>query len=199
MNDELTYEALIKPIPPRLNLANAQAQESSKTCEFCTLIVPDRRKAQGGLIQTGYERVDLYPDFPELKASARAGCRLCGLMRKTIRKHWAVRPMEEWGVGPISERDGCWDELLDAPWDRKVKIHKVTFDLKVADHNFAMSPVSTATESLEDGMVTTLAMEFGPATLFISPQTDFQCGEISQALSFKVFESQGDSQVVSVI
>ena len=146
-------------------------------------MVPDRKIAKRGLIKTAYERVDLYPDFPELKASAKAGCDLCRLIRKSIRKTWAVRPMEEWGVGPIREKDGLWDELLEAQWDRKVKIHKVTFSLE------------TATEKLEDGVVVSLGLEFGPATAFVSEETDFQYGEIGQALSFKVFDSQGKNGV----
>jgi hypothetical protein len=108
---EVKHDALIKPIPCRINLGNVAHRNPSKTCDFCALIVPDRKKAQNGLIKTASERVDLYPDFPDLKASAKAGCDLCPLIRKTIRKTWAVRPMEEWGIGPIREKDGLWDEV----------------------------------------------------------------------------------------
>jgi hypothetical protein len=179
--DVVTHEALIKPIPSRINLANVADQDPSKTCESCAVIIPDRSKAKGGLIKTSYERIDLYPEFPDLKASAKAGCDLCRLIRKSIRKTWAIRPMEEWGVGPIREKDGLWDELLDAPWNRKVRIHKVTFNLE------------SATEKVQDGVVASLGLEFGPATQFVSGETDYQYGEIGQALSFKVFDSRGET------
>lgn len=193
MDEQLTYEALIKPIPLQLNLANAQDHTPSKTCQSCALIVPDRGKARRGLIQTGYERVDYYPHFPELKASAKAGCGLCRIFRKTIRKSWAVLPMEEWGIGPVRREEGMWDELLDAPWDRKVKIHKVTFEVENTRASPGSQTDSTSAQVLEDGVVVTLGLEFGPATQFVSLETDFQYGEIGQAISFKVYDSQGEA------
>jgi hypothetical protein len=195
MEDQLTHEALIKPIPCKISLANAQDREPSKPCQFCALIIPDRRKAQVGLIHTGYERIDLYPDFPELKASARAGCDFCRLIRKTIRKNWAIRPMEEWGFGPITESDGLWDELLDAPWDRKVKIHKARFSLQDIVQTSTTSPTSSGITIMEEGMIVTLGLDFGPATLFVSPETNFQYGEIGQVINFDVFDSQGEPQI----
>jgi len=190
---EWTYKSLIKPIAPSKNLANVRAREPSKTCQSCAAVVPDRRKAVNGLIKINYERVDLYPDFPELKASAKAGCGLCRLIRKTIRAQWAIRPMEEWGVGPLREKEGLWDELLKAPWDRKVKIHKLSFSLKGVPNTLPMSSDNRGTTEQNDyqGMVVFLGLEFGPATLLSSPDGVDLYGEIGQVLGFKVYDSQG--------
>jgi hypothetical protein len=188
-----TYKSLIKPIAPSNNLANVRAQEPSKTCRSCAAVVPDRRKAINDLIKIDYKRVDLYPDFPELKASAKAGCGLCRLIRKTIRAKWAIRPMEEWGVGPLREKEGLWDELLKAPWDRKVKIHKLSFSLKKVPNALPMSSDTRATteKDVHQGMVVFFGLEFGPVTLLSSPDGAGLYGEIGQVLGFKVYDSQG--------
>lgn len=188
-----TYKALIKPIAPSNNLANVRAQEPSRTCQSCAAVVPDRRKAINDLIKIDYKRVDLYPDFPELKASAKAGCGLCRLIRKTIREKWAIRPMEEWGVGPLREKEGLWDELLKASWDRKVKIHNLSFSLKKVPSAMPMSSDTRATTEKDDyqGMVVFFGLEFGPVTLLSSPDGAGLYGEIGQVLGFKVYDSQG--------
>jgi hypothetical protein len=194
--EHVTYNALIKPIPYPINLANVADQKPCTTCESCAIIIPNRRRAQRGRIQTGYERVDLYPDFPELKTSAKAGCGLCRFIRKNIRNAWAVRPMEEWGVGPIREKDGLWDELLDAAWDRRVKIHKVAFNLEDIIQSSSLTSASTGSGPA-DCVVVSLGLEFGPATPFVSPETSFIYEEIGQALSFKVFDSQGELPITA--
>ncbi|KAK0104260.1 hypothetical protein ONS96_005352 [Cadophora gregata f. sp. sojae] len=100
---ETTYNALITPIPAKINLANVADHDAGKICGPCSTIVPDRRKLNkvGTPIKCGYERVDLYPDFPDLKASSKSA---------TLR-----------------EDDGLWDDLFADPWDRKVKIYQPTF------------------------------------------------------------------------
>jgi hypothetical protein len=189
---EWTYKSLIKPIAPSSNLANVTAQEPSATCQRCAAIVPDRRKAVNGLIKINYEHIDLYPDFPELKASAKVGCGLCKLIRKTIRTKWATRPMEEWGVGPLREKEGLWDELFKAPWDRKVKIHSLTFSLKPV-LNASPTPLATIDSAQKDqqSIVIGFNLEFGPATLLSSSDETALYGEIGQVLGFKVYDSQG--------
>jgi hypothetical protein len=190
---EWTYKSLIKPIAPSNNLANITAQEPSRSCQSCAAIVPDRRKVVNGLIKINYERIDLYPDFPELKASAKAGCGLCRLIRKTIRAKWATRPMEEWGVGPLREKEGLWDELLKAPWDRKVKIHNLSFSFKKIS-NASPAPSDTRATTEQDdyqGMVVFFGLDFGPATLLTSSDGTALYGEIGQVLGFKVYDSQG--------
>jgi hypothetical protein len=194
-----TYKSLIKPIAPSSNLANVTDQEPSRTCESCAGIVPDRGKAVNGLIKIDYERIDLYPDFPGLKASGNDGCGLCRLMRKTMRAKWAIRPMEEWGVGPLSEEEGLWDELFKAPWDRKVKIHKLAFSLKNVSNASSMPLDTTAPAKQDDhrGMVVGFNLEFGPATLLNSPDGTALYGEIGQVLGFKVYDSQGEPSILS--
>lgn len=183
---EPTYKVLIRTIPPRLNLANAATQEASKTCQYCSTLVPDRSNIKDGLIRTSYERIDLYPDFAELKASAKAGCGLCRLIRKTIRSAWAVRPMEEWGVGPLSEKDSYWDELFASTWDKKIRIHSAKFS--VSDIH-AKSQTSSRQDA--ESVVVSLSMEFGPLTKPHTPDGDQDHGEIGQVISFKVFDQQG--------
>jgi hypothetical protein len=190
---EWTYKSLIKPIAPSSNLANVTAQEPSAMCQSCAAIVPDRRKAVNGLIKIDYERIDLYPDFPGLKASAKTGCGLCKTIRKNIRTKWAIRPMEEWGVGPLREKEGLWDELFEAPWDRKVKIHSLSFSLKYFS-NVSPRPSGTIDSATKDqqGMVVGFNLEFGPATLLNSSDGTTLYGEIGQVIGFKVYDSQGE-------
>ncbi len=190
---EWTYKSLIQPISPRNNLANVVALEPSGTCRPCSVIVPDRSKCVNGAIKINYERIDLYPDFPDLKASAKAGCGLCRLMRKTIRAKWAVRPMEEWGVGPLREKEGLWDELFASPWDRKVNIHDLKFSLKkIADASTAPPDAkSTAEQDDYQGVVVFFGFEFGPATRLTSSDGKSLYGEIGQIVGFKVYDSQG--------
>ena len=193
--EQWTYKSLIKPIPPRINLANVSAQQPSKPCRFCSAIVPDRRRAKRGLIKAVYERIDLYPGFPELKASAKAGCGLCRLMRKMIRSNWAVRPMEEWGVGQLREKDGLWLDMFDESWDRKVKIHKMAFNIQEVGRNSASTSGPIGSEDDHSGMLTSLNLEFGPATQYAFPDGSFKYGEIGQVLRFKAFDSEGKRRV----
>jgi hypothetical protein len=187
-----TYTSLIKPIPPDTNLANVSAQEPIKTCQSCAAIVPDHRKANKGIIAINYERVDLYPDFPDLKASARNGCGLCKFLRKTIRAKWATRPMEEWGVGPLSEKEGVFNELLASSWDRKVRIRNLAFLLENTSNSFS-TPVDKSPDQVNhNGMVVRLALQFGPATLPAAPEGTPPYGDISQVIGFRVFASQGE-------
>jgi hypothetical protein len=181
-----TYKSLIKPIAPSINLANIATQEPCKACSACAAIVPDRTKARNGIIKLSYERIDLYPEFPGLKASAKAGCGLCRLLRKNIRTNWGIRPMEEWGMGAIRE-DSHWAELLESPWDKKVRIHGLHFTLKKP-----MDATSTSSNGGgSGGMVLSLSFEIGPATQYISLDGTVPYGDIGQLLSFKVFDSHG--------
>ena len=187
---ETTFKALIKPIPAKVNLENVNSYLAGKTCEPCSRIVPDRRNLNksGSAIKCDYERVDLYPDFPELKASATSGCALCKLIRKAIRKAWAVRPMDEAGVGTLREDDGLWDDLFSEPWDRKVRIYQPTFFVeKVAQ--ISESRIDIVNENL---MVAALNVEFGPENTRVSYESPRTHDRISQIISFKAFDSQGE-------
>jgi hypothetical protein len=119
---------------------------------------------------------------------------MCRLLRKTIRSQWAVRPMEELGVGSLSEKENLWDELFETPWDRKVKLHSVKFTF-VPFTNSVISERSTDTEPDSDlqfgGMVTLLTLELSPATTPLAENGDALYETISQVLSFKVFDSAG--------
>jgi hypothetical protein len=184
-----TYKCLIKPIPASVNLANIASREPCKSCPSCAFIIPDRGRARNWVIKISHERVDLYPEFPGLKASSKAGCGLCGLMRKNIRINWGVRPMEEWGMGPIREKDRHWGELLASPWDRKVRIHDLQFTLRESTE--AASTAINSGKNGKDGIVMNLSFQFGPATQYVSADETVPYGEIGQLVSFKVFDSQG--------
>jgi hypothetical protein len=174
-----TYGCLIKPIPPAYNLSNISEHAASKTCEYCSLIVPDQRKMSNNLIKTDYTRIDQYPDFPSLKATAKAGCGFCRLLRKTIRNAWATRPMEEWGVGPIREQEGLWNDILEESWDGKVKIHKAVYSMA--------SPSEDPGENSHT--VISLGIEFGPLTTFVPRLGSTQHGDIGRVIGFKTFDS----------
>jgi hypothetical protein len=190
--NDWTYRSLVKPIPLSTSLGSVESQEPSKPCSYCAVIVPDRRKAINGKIKTSYERVDLYPDFPELKSSARAGCELCKLIRKTIRAQWTLRPMMESGVGSLREQDEWWGELFDAPWDRKVRLYSAGFTLQKVTNSPATSTKEDLEHNDQDSMIVSFNLHYGPATELTSPDGAALYAEICQILSFFAFDSQGE-------
>ena len=132
--------------------------------------------------------MDLYPDFPGLKASATSGCALYKLIRKAIRKSWAIRPMEEAGVGTLRKDDGFWDDLFSESWDRKVKKYQPTFFVEKVVY-ISESRISIDNENL---MITALNLESGPENTRVSYGSPRTHDRISQIISFKAFDSQGE-------
>ncbi|KAK1749897.1 heterokaryon incompatibility protein-domain-containing protein [Echria macrotheca] len=188
---ERTYRNLINPLPAKYNLANASITAPLQTCEACSVAWPDRSKAKNNIIKTGYERVDSYPDFPSLKTSSRNGCGLCWIIRKALRSSWAVRPMEEWGVGPLEEDNDEFADLLSEPWDGKVRIFNLSFGFVTfsdIDGTHATKGESACSDQ-RGGMVTSMMFEFGPVTPKAAEDGSVLHGEISQVLGFKVFDS----------
>jgi hypothetical protein len=104
------------------------------------------------------------------------------MIRKAIRSQWSVRPMEEWGVGPLREKEGLWDELFISPWDRRVKIHNMAFTV----------PNEEVELPNRWGLVVSLSFEFGPETKLALPDGSGTYGDIGRVVSFKVFDSQGE-------
>lgn len=190
---DLTYRSLVRPIPAKHNLANVASEAGSPVCDICKAVVPDRTKAKRNTIETDYQLIDRYPDFPLLKRSADSGCPLCWVIRKALRRNWASRPMEEWGVGPLSELDPSFAELLDAPWDCSVNIYNLKFLLDSFIEAPAESRIST---SLQGGVVTGMTLEFGPVTPAAASNDPPLHQDISQILRFKVFDSVGQSATV---
>ncbi|KAI4864971.1 HET-domain-containing protein [Hypoxylon rubiginosum] len=177
-----TYRDLITAISPALNLSNVTSAPPSQPCAVCARLVPDRSKAERLIIETRYELFDTFPEFPVLKASARAGCALCRLIRKTIRSSWAVamRPMEERGLGVLSSKDGVWDTLFDKPWDRKVRIFDAYFYLSSRrQHQNDSHPLE---------FIQSLGIRFGPANLPPEEDNWTYKREIHQELMFDVFD-----------
>ncbi|XXH03753.1 hypothetical protein Hte_010159 [Hypoxylon texense] len=106
-----------------INLSNVASSPATVPCSHCTAIVPDRSKVNNtGDIYTEYERIDIYPEFPDLRASAEAGCRICRLLQQCLSSQ-AFQAIEQ-GTAPPVELQGS---SLHPTWDRRVKI-SIFFD-----------------------------------------------------------------------
>ncbi|XXH05619.1 hypothetical protein Hte_012053 [Hypoxylon texense] len=93
-----------------------------------------------------------------------------------------MRPMEEKGLGTLSAKDGVWDTLFDRPWDRKVRIFHAHFYLSARrQHQDDSHP--------PEEFIRSLVIRFGPANL--PPEEDLWSykRQISQELTFNVFDS----------
>ncbi|KAL7623310.1 hypothetical protein AAE478_006991 [Parahypoxylon ruwenzoriense] len=140
-----------------LNLSNVEAAPAVTPCGHCQAIVPDRSKLDdGGDIYTGYERIDLYPEFPGLLSSAEAGCHLCRLLQREFSDQ-AYLSME---TGNALE---VW-ATPNPSWDQRVKI-SVKFSF------LPFNPVSPADNfhyHLEgsppqyNGVVTSMRVDYKP-------------------------------------
>jgi hypothetical protein len=188
----LTYRALLNPIPPELSLSNINSAPCAPLCEDCASSAPDRRRAVRNRIATPYDRIDTYPHFPLLKAGSTNGCGLCQILRTALRKAWAARPMEEWGGrGALYEKDGYWDGLWDVEWDGRVRIWRMKWALEpfVTD---SLSDVEGAKVGpRRGGMVTSLGVEFGPASRAVDEDGVELHSDIGQVLAFKTYDSIG--------
>jgi hypothetical protein len=182
----LTYRALTLPVPLKWSIANVGSQPASQSCDFCRLVLPDRSKSKNGTINTCYERYDSFPEFPALRLSAQAGCGLCRFLRKSVRQAWAVRPMEEWGVGPLEPHD----EMMTSKWDGTVVLSNVSFALE-SPAQPALGGTESDNEAYE--VVTRMSLEFGPVIPTEQDEGIRLHGKISQVVSFKVFDSVGMS------
>lgn len=174
-----TYQDLITPIPFKNSMANISKAPSCQPCGRCRAALPDRAKVKNTSIQTTYELVDEYPDFPTLNASAKSGCRLCRIIRKALRQNWAAGPMYERGIGQLSDDDG----LLDEPWDGKVRIFNLIF------HLAPLEDASLPHAKQMGGVITMMSLEFGPATVARSEDGCALHEDISQIINFKAYDS----------
>jgi hypothetical protein len=96
--------------------------------------------------------------------------------------------MEEWGVGPLSENDPEFSDLIEATWDRQVRI----FNLKFMFDPLLLSGEGRADLAQMGGLVTGVDLEFGPR---IPESTDGGPplhGDVSQVIHFKAFDSVGE-------
>jgi hypothetical protein len=117
------FEKLTTAIPPALNLANIKGAPAESLCEVCEtallFLEEGFRKPSSYRYMEEPERNDSYPNFPGLKASAKA-CGLCRLMRKTIRESWADVALEH-SFGLVKEGDSR-SALLKRSWSGEVLI-----------------------------------------------------------------------------
>jgi len=116
---------------------------------------------------------------------------MCWMIRSAIRSSWAVRPMEEWGVGPLDEHDMNYFDLLDSPWDGKVRIFNLKFIFDPLLEPKTSSGYGNIESEQQGGMITAMTLEFGPAPPKVAEDGSSLHGEISQVLRFKAYDSIG--------
>jgi len=195
-----SYRDLTRPIPPKHNLLDAVNSAALSLCDTCRIALSNRAQAKNKSISTPYEIFDTFPEFPRLKKSSKeARCGLCRAIRDQLLRTWAARPMEEWGVGPLSERSGIFDELLSAPWDRSVRISKLTWVLEPQPDIARVTHESESDSHPGAGVITNMSVEFGPATTAVNEHGDPLHENISQTMSFKVFDSIGKKAIPYVL
>lgn len=192
-----TFRELVCALPQKTNLDNIASLQASKLCEHCRAVVPDRTKLSRNKIPTEFERVDTFPDFPELKASGKAGCELCRLLRKTVRSTWSSQPFLESDYSTIAEGELEWERLLDSEWDGKVKIHRLRFHFTPFG-GFQFGSRMTFGEDMgadeqHGGMVTGMTVEVGPVMVALDEEGEALGGEVGKQLHFKVYDSVGKS------
>ena len=130
----LTYASLLEPIRPTSPPPVLSDQEDTNAlCDYCENIAANFRQLSGYLKRgerikpVNYVRLDHYPDFPDLKASAERGCACCALLRYTIRNNWSYRPFTEHGVGDLNDSTPLYANFLAAEWDGLVSVDDLYF------------------------------------------------------------------------
>ncbi|RDL37080.1 Uncharacterized protein BP5553_04513 [Venustampulla echinocandica] len=66
----------------------AHSAEPNNPCKHCAVFTSDHSEAFTASycsLELDYERVDIFPELPELEASAKDGCVFCGLLRSSCR------------------------------------------------------------------------------------------------------------------
>ncbi|KAM5369643.1 hypothetical protein ACJZ2D_008902 [Fusarium nematophilum] len=188
-----TYFDLIGPIPQQTNLINVGSSPAAKPCKHCASLVPDRgnqycESVARYQISASFERVDTFPDFPELKALAKAGCSFCYLLRKTIRSSWTTIPMLDLGMFVLADDVGSYSELLSTGWDMKVKIDNPVFRFSpfetVVYGMFSSETDESPPESQQGGVITGLSSSLHPAAEALDEEGETPVNA-SKTLSFK--------------
>lgn len=189
-----TVRDLARAIPYKTNLDNVGSMEPAKLCEHCQKLVPDRSKKGGSVIPTDFEREDRYPDFPELKASGKAGCVFCHLLRKTIRSSFGSQPIQLSDSYDLVEGEADWEGTLNSKWDGLVKIHDARFEFTefgTVRFGSMLSHIADAegSDKQEGGHVTGLSIRIEPPN---EPENEEgTVGGLGKVLHFKVYDSIG--------
>lgn len=131
----LTYRSLLEPIRPTSPppLLSDQPDTASLLCEHCEKIASHFREISAYVRRkerirpAEYVRLDYYPNFPNLKASAERGCTCCALLRYTIRQNWSLRAFTEYGVGDLDGSTPLYAKFLATDWDGQVTIDDLRF------------------------------------------------------------------------
>lgn len=222
MTPTFTYRHLVQPLPPKRNLLNIATLPASPPCPTCAhllLPVPDRNNVQDTATTTAlpieaFHRLDSFPDFPALRASASSsssGCDCCRLLRKTVRRAWG-RGLCESGVTPLAEDDDddAYEGLLEAAWDGQVRIHRAGVRVRAvggaAAERGGEQRLGAVAQGDGDGdgdgdgvVMVGLTVEFGPAAgEVVSEEGEVLAGEIGRVLRFKMWDSVGEKFRVGV-
>ena len=89
-------------------------------CAHCRAISSFNGENNNGRIGSPYNRVDQYPDFPALEASAGKGCALCGLLRHAL--------LDKYSDEKIAEAESDFDSSIRAKWPVSEWNGQVTVD-----------------------------------------------------------------------
>ncbi|KAI1340474.1 HET-domain-containing protein [Xylariaceae sp. FL0016] len=174
------------------NLADVLTTELVSPCSYCRMLVPDRKKPGTHGVRgppTQYERLDKYPTYPGLKASAEAGCAVCALLRYGLRQlpDEVIKSAEK-NTAPL-----VWfpysnqvTRLVDGAWDREVRL---SADFESIEHNEnPSSDVDVAESSSQSGVtLTTLWIAHVPTNGPLRTQDGGFWG--ADAIDFPVFDS----------
>jgi len=174
-------------------LLDVSSKPARLPCNICRAIVPDRSAVDETYIRTPYHRVDLYPDFPGLKASAEAGCCLCALIRDALT--FASSPE---GRRLAKGENIChpfWDEgcgqdmILTMAWDRCIDI-SVWFQVTPFSPSGGPETTPPGRPSLQTGeMVDSMRIQYKPSSgRVVGNKRDFWDGSV---IFLSVFDSPG--------
>lgn len=124
---------------PELNLSNVEASTAFTPCHHCESIVPDRRKCDDGAkIWTQYNRIDIFPEFPGLRASADAGCRFCGFLQKELSSEAFSEIESGTALASWASPNPSWDRRVSI----KIRFECLPFTPLSGGNNFHISGVS---------------------------------------------------------
>ena len=159
-------------------------EASDAPCAHCKGISPHQGKKTYGSYIITHNRTDEYPDFPALKASARTGCRFCGLLRHALQDKYSDKNM--------AEAENHFDPSIRAKWPRQWN-GKVT----VGDGRFSTeegSPEHDETQTPEQSPddIYALAFDVWP----YPPRRNDCSAEVNRSfIYFSVYADNGEWQI----
>ncbi|KAI1281834.1 HET-domain-containing protein [Xylaria sp. FL0933] len=162
-----------------------------QVCTACANIAPHRTSGTARL-GSPFERVDDYPSYPGIRATAEAGCTLCRLLYHAITVMLKPNKPSERQLRSaywrIEDPADLQRKFLAANWDRKVKV-TVSFSFSEFRHRPGVTGPHdpTETETQEGVMIDSMLVEFSPATARMNDWEAFKWG--NSELQFYVYDS----------